>query len=370
MVLRLQASFPLWTAGMGWPILGEDAKRDRLMSSITIYDVARRAGVSIKTVSRVMNREHVRASTREKVLAVASELGYSPNLSARSLAGARSFVLTVLVDASLTLDHWSSGHGADYLTRIQLGATLPCRDAGYHLMLELIDHDAPRVESEVNAMLSTLKPDGVILTPPSSDNETVIDLIRKSQTPFVRIGAASRLSGGLRIELDDRGAAFEMTTALIGLGHQRIGFITGDSRYAASHARRDGYVAAMRDKGLAVDADWIQQGDFTFQSGFEAARRLLALERRPTAIFASNDDMALGCIAAADEAGLVLPTELSVAGYDDNSAAKFSRPTLSTIRQPLVELAAASARALISGDVTAGSDADAAFKPMPTFHLS
>ncbi len=340
------------------------------MASVTIYDVARDAGVSIKTVSRVMNAEpNVRPATRERVAAVAEALGYSPNLSARSLAGSKSFVLTVFVDASLTLDHWSSERGTDYLTRIQLGATLPCREAGYHLLLELIDHDTPRIRQEVNGLLAALKPDGVILTPPSSDNEVVLELLQRAGTPFVRLGPERDLPGGLRMRLDDRLAAARMTKLLIDLGHRRIGFIMGDPRFGSSRARRDGFLSALAAEGLPVEPAWIQNGDFTFQSGLEAGRTLLAQHERPTAIFASSDDMALGCLAAADEAGLTAPADLSVAGFDDSTGSRFSRPSLTTVRQPLVEMAAAAARALVSGEIAADCDRDADLRQFPAFQL-
>lgn len=330
------------------------------MASVTIYDVAAQAGVSIKTVSRVMNAEpNVRAATREKVTAAAEALGYHPNLSARSLAGSKSFVIAAFVDASLTMDHWRSERGADYLSRIQLGATGPCRELGYHFLLELIDHDTPRVRQEVGNLLAALKPDGVLLTPPSSDDQTVLDLLKKSHTPFVRLGPERDVGGGLRLKMDDRAAAAKMTEHLIGLGHRRIGFVLGDARYGSSRARQQGYVDAMAAHGLEVQADWIQAGDFTFQSGVEAARRLLSLAARPTAIFASNDDMALGCLSAIADAGLSTPEHISVAGFDDSSSARFSRPQLTTMRQPLVEMADYATRALIQGEVAADCDQDA-----------
>ncbi|ATC32549.1 LacI family DNA-binding transcriptional regulator [Caulobacter vibrioides] len=318
------------------------------MGSVTIYDVAAKAGVSIKTVSRVMNNEpNVRPVMRERVLAAAGELGYSPNLSARSLAGSRSFVIAVFVDAALTIDHWQSERGADYLSRIQLGATLVCRDAGYHLLIELIDHEGPQVRQEVAALLAALKPDGVILTPPSSDNAVVLELLNKARTPYVRVGPERAEGLGPRVHMDDVAAAREMTDHLIGLGHQRIGFIVGEPRYGASQARRDGYLEAMRAKGLSVPDAWVRQGDFTFQSGLEQAKALLALPERPTAIFASNDDMALGCIAAIAEAGLMTPGDVSVAGFDDSPSARFSRPQLTTVRQPVAEMSSVAAKLLI-----------------------
>lgn len=340
------------------------------MASVTIYDVAARAGVSIKTVSRVMNKEpNVRPAMRDRVLEAASALDYSPNLSARSLAGSRSFVIAVFVDAALTIDHWKSERGADYLSRIQLGATLQCRDAGYHLLIELIDHDAPRVRQEVAALLAALKPDGVILTPPSSDNETVLGLLDKAGTPYVRLGPERPEGLGPRVHMDDFAAAREMTQHLAGLGHRRIGFIVGEPRYGASQARRAGYLDAMKQLNLPVTDSWVRQGDFTFQSGLEQAKALLSLPDRPTAIFASNDDMALGCLTAAAEAGLMVPGEISIAGFDDSPSARFSRPQLTTVRQPVVEMASLATRLLISGEIKGSSSQDEPLDALLPFEL-
>lgn len=320
------------------------------MAAVTIYDVAARAEVSIKTVSRVMNNEpNVRPAMRERVLEAAGALGYAPNLSARSLAGSRSFVIAVFADASLTLDHWRSERGSDYLSRIQLGATLECREAGYHLLVELIDHDGPRVRQEVGALLAALKPDGVILTPPSCDDEIVLEMLDKAGTPYVRLAPEKAEARGPRIHSDDVAAGREVTEHLIGLGHRRIGFITGDSRYGASQARREGYVAAMAAHGLAVEDGWIREGDFTFESGHAAAKALLALPDRPTAIFASSDEMALGAVAAAGEADIAVPGGVSVAGFDDSPVSRLSRPQLTTVRQPLVEMSSLATRMLIGG---------------------
>ena len=331
------------------------------MASVTIYDVAAKAGVSIKTVSRVMNNEpNVRPAMRDRVLAAAGALGYSPNLSARSLAGSRSFVIAVFVDAALTIDHWRSERGADYLSRIQLGATLQCREAGYH--------EGPRVRQEVAALLAALKPDGVILTPPSSDNAVVLELLDKAGTPYVRVGPERAEGLGPRVHMDDVAAAREMTEHLAKLGHRRIGFIVGEPRYGASQARRDGYLDAMKGLGLPVADGWVRQGDFTFQSGLDQAKALLALPDRPTAIFASNDDMALGCMAAIAEAGLMTPGDVSVAGFDDSPSARFSRPQLTTVRQPVAEMASVAAKLLI-GQARSGAAAERPVDELLPFEL-
>ena len=340
------------------------------MASVTIYDVAAQAGVSIKTVSRVMNAgPNVSEATRERVQAAAEALGYHPNLWARSLAGSRSFLIAAFVDASLTVDHWKSERGTDYLSRIQLGATVECRAAGYHLLVELVDHDALQVRQEVKSLLGALNPDGVILTPPSCDNETVLELLHKAGTPFVRLGPEGQGGGGLRLRMQDHAAATGMTEHLISLGHRRIGLVVGEPRYGASQARKRGYLEAMARRGLPVSPSWICQGDFTFQSGIEAGKALLALPEPPTAIFASNDDMALGCLAAAAEAGISVPEALSVAGFDGSAGAFFSRPQLTTVRQPLTAMAAHAARALITGAVGPHCDEDAPAELLPSFEL-
>jgi LacI family transcriptional regulator len=326
-------------------------------SLATIYDVADRAGVSIKTVSRVMNAEpNVREEMRERVLEAAAQLDYHPNLSARSLAGARSFLIAAFVDATLTLQHWRNERGTDYLARIQLGATLPCRAAGFHLLVELVDSEAASMRQDVRSLLAALKPDGVILTPPSSDNQVLLEILRKAGTPFVRLGAERPAGGGLRLSLDDRAAARGMTEYLLELGHRRIGFIGGARHYGSSQARQDGFMQAMAARGLFTP--WIAGGDFTYASGMEAARVLLGHAQRPTAIFASNDDMALGCLAVAAELGLRVPEDLSVAGFDDSTGSHFSRPRLTTLRQPIVEMAALAAEKLTSGAVLPNCDED------------
>jgi LacI family transcriptional regulator len=337
----------------------------RRMTSVTIYDVAGRAGVSIKTVSRVMNKEPgVKPATRERVAQAAEAMGYRPSLSARSLAGSRSFVIAAFVDAALTIDHWRSGLAGDYLARVQLGATVECRRAGYHFMVELIDRDPDGVSRQVRDVLGALKPDGVLLTPPSCDDATVLALLAAARVPFVRLGAEAAGGGGLRLRMDDEGAAAAVTERLIGLGHRRIGLVQGKPDYAASQARLQGYRQAMAAHGLDTPGTLIRPGDFTFQSGCDGAAALLALADRPTAIFACNDDMALGCLAAVGDAGLSVPRDVSVAGFDGSVGARFCNPALTTVGHPLDALAELGVRALISGEADPDTDRDLA-SPFP-----
>lgn len=315
----------------------------------TIYDVASLAGVSIKSVSRVLNREpNVSLKLKAKVEAAVESLGYRPSLSARSLAGSSSYLIAAFVDAELTLEHWRSGRGNDYLSRLEYGALVECREAGYHLLVELVDYGSPSLEKRLVALLGALKPDGVLLTPPNADDPVVLDVLERTGTPFVRLGAERDLERGMRVFMDDRQAAADMTAYLIERGHRRIGLVAGPSAYAASLARREGYMQSMKAHGRPIEHDLIVEGDFTFESGCRAGEALLGRPDRPTAIFASNDDMALGVLSAASAFNIPVPVGLSVCGFDDTPSSMLSTPPLTTIRQPVAEMAAAATRMLLA----------------------
>lgn len=319
-----------------------------MMVGATIYDVAARAGVSIKSVSRVVNGEpNVSQALREKVGAAIAELGYRRSVSARSLAGSSSSIIAALVDAELTIEHWRSGRGNDYLSRLELGALMECRQADYHLMVELVDHGSPTLQRDLSSLLSAIRPEGVLLTPPNSDHPVVLATLEQAGVAFARISPEVSLDRGICVRMDERQAAGEVTAHLLGLGHRRLAHVAGPPAYAASQLRRDGFDEALRAHGLTPTAEMYAEGDFTFESGLQAGKRLLASAVRPTAIFAANDDMALGVLQAAAAAGLRTPQDLSVAGFDDTPSAVFSTPPLTTVRQPVAEMAAAGARRLI-----------------------
>lgn len=318
--------------------------------SATIYDVAALAGVSIKSVSRVLNRgPNVRPELEAKVRAAVETLDYRPSLSARTLAGASSYLIAAFVDAELTLEHWRSGRGNDYLSRLEYGALVECRRADHYLMVELIDYGSPSLETRLSSLLRALRPDGVLLTPPNADDPRVMDVLERNGTPFVRLGAETHPERGMRVFMDDRRAAADMTEHLIALGHRRIGFVSGPASYAASRLRREGFEAALKAHGLEAGPDLRVEGDFTFEAGRRAGARLLGLAERPTAIFASNDDMALGVLNAAAAMGVRIPDDVAVSGFDDTPSATFSTPPLTTVRQPVAEMAAAATRLLLPG---------------------
>ncbi len=336
----------------------------RVNATPTIIDVAEQAGVSIKTVSRVLNNEPgVREKTREQVLKVVAALKYRPKLSARSLAGARSFLIGLLYyDPS-----------AAFVGGVQQGATLRCREAGHHLVVESLHKDAPDLEQQVERMVAALRPDGMLLTPPLCDSAKVLKALRETGTACVLMspdlgpghrGAKSRAALP-SVSMDDVRAAEEVTELLIGLGHRRIAHIRGAADQSASHLRYEGFAKAMKRHGLPVDPEMVYQGGFTFQSGVQGAHKLLARRERPTAVFAANDDMALGVLAAAHRLGLAVPQDLSIAGFDDSPAASLVWPPLTTVRQPMAEMARMAVEMLIGADRGADGPGPALHRVLP-----
>ncbi len=307
----------------------------------TIYDVARVAEVSIKTVSRVLNGEpNVRPETRQRVMDSVAALHYRPSLSARSLAGAKSYLLGLLFD----------NPSPAYVADVQTGLTTRCREAGYHLVVEPVSCESPDVASAVEALTGALRMDGLILSPPVCDSCAVLDVLDRIAMPYVRIAPWWDVDRGARVEMDDRRAAYEMTGHLLQLGHRSIAFIRGHPGHGASRRRFEGYAQALADQGVALNADWVAQGSFSSESGVACGQALLEMADRPTAIFASNDDMGLGVLMVAARMGLSVPDQLSVAGFDDSAAAKIVWPPLTTVRQPVADMAYAAADLLLTRD--------------------
>lgn len=325
----------------------------------TITDVAKLAGVSMKTVSRVINKEpNVRDELRDRVLKAAGELGYQPNFSARSLAGNRSFQLAYLF----------GDPGGDYAHGVQIGILDACRDAGYHLVVEQIDVDAPDVAQRTATLVAQLRLDGVVLSPPITDHPEVLGALKKAGVPYVRIAPDDPLDTSPAVRIDDAKAAAELTHYLVDLGHTEIGFIKGNPQHSAGRLRFEGFQQAMAERGLAVQPSLLEQGTFSYASGIDCAWRLLRRRARPTAIFASNDDMAAAVVAVAHESGIEVPEDLSVVGFDDAPIAQVVWPPLTTVRQPIREMARAAADMLI--DHAADKDREAWPDPAPNRLLS
>lgn len=297
----------------------------------TIDDVARAAGVSIKTVSRVLNRApNVREATRDKVRAAAETLNYQPNLSARQLASKRTFLIGMLYEDP------NPNNENDYVTTVQAGSLQACREYGYKLLINPSRAESHGLIDEVVGLSRQV--DGLIVLEPLSDLPSLNQLILESDIPCVRVSQRS-FHGLPWISVGDADAADEMTEHLLQLGHRRIGFIMGLSDHGQSHDRLVGYRRALERQDVPFDHRLVTQGRFDYESGYSCARSLLASNLNPTAIFASNDLMATGVISAAHELGIDVPRELSVAGFDDSPMARHAWPPLTTVRQPIAEVA-------------------------------
>jgi LacI family transcriptional regulator len=297
----------------------------------TIDDVARLAGVSIKTVSRVFNQApNVRDVTRDKVVAAAESLHYRPNLSARQLASNRTFLVGMLYD------HPDPKKENDYVTALQSGSLQTCQEYGYHLLINPCRADSPDLIRDVIGLSRQV--DGFIVLQPLSDLQSLTRILFENDIPCVRVSQRP-FDGVPWISVGDEDAADEMTEHLLQLGHRRIGFIMGHPDHGQSHDRLAGYLRALKRNGIEFDDGLVEQGRFDYESGYSCARSLLSSAQPPTAIFASNDPMAMGVLSAAHEMGIDVPGELSVGGFDDMPLARHAWPPLTTVRQPIAEVA-------------------------------
>ncbi|MEM5518131.1 LacI family DNA-binding transcriptional regulator [Henriciella sp. AS95] len=298
-------------------------------------DVAEHAGVSIKTVSRVVNHEpHVQDSLRKKVQASIDALGYVPSASARSLRARRSYCIHLI---SHTLN-------SNFVHTVQFGALQACQDAGYRMIVSMLDTETSDNDKSLAQWCANLvqesRPDGIILVPPISDNEKINAAIAALEIPTVRIGPNTIVDRNSTVMIDDQAAAREMTEHLISLGHKRIGFVRGKEEQGATHKRFAGYRDALEAAGLPFDPALVQPGLFDFETGLAAGDALLKMDEHPTAVFAANDAMAAGVLVAAHRAGIKVPEQLSIVGFDDAEIAQVMWPALTTVRQPLQELGA------------------------------
>lgn len=307
----------------------------RQRNAPTINDVARHAGVSPMTVSRVINSEQVvRAATREKVEAAIAALNYAPSAAARTLAGGEETRIGLLY----------SNPSSSYLSEFLVGSLDQASRSGVHLVVEKWD-EAMSIKAVVDH-LQRGRVDGVILPPPLCDMSDLVKALEKAGMPAVAVATGLPLPDLAAVTIDDRHAAYEMTRHLIALGHDRIGFIKGNPNQSASTKRFEGYVEALQQAGLPVQDELIAQGYFTYRSGLDAAEHILSLLDPPTAIFASNDDMAAATVAIAHRTGLDVPGDLTVCGFDDTSLATTIWPELTTIRQPISAMARAAVEVL------------------------
>ena len=309
----------------------------------TINDVARLAGVSKKTVSRVINDSPLlHAETRRRVEAVIRELGYVPNPQARALALRRNFLIGLVHD----------NPNAQTVMNVQQGMLDGLRGTEFELVVRPIDRAAPTMLDDLRHVLERQRLFGVLLMPPISEDDAIARLCEALGCRYVRMGSALLDTPARMVASNDRVAVAEAAAHLLASGHRRIGFIGGPAGFRSAHERRAGFEAALAAAGLALGEAQVAAGDYSFAGGQAAAARLLDADPRPTAIFACNDEMAAGALHAARARGLAVPDDLSIIGFDDSAIAAHLWPPLTTVRWPSRTMAAAAARKLIEDEAT------------------
>jgi LacI family transcriptional regulator len=319
----------------------------RRRQSVTIKHVAADAGVSLQTVSRVINKEpNVRPEMLLRVQDAIARLGYVPSIAAQRMGGSRSYLIVSLNDRDRTIADWRERQGADWVGQMLLGGMLTCVEHGYRLIIELVDTHSDHIERELLAAIAALQPDGVILTPPHSENPLITNLLAEHRISFARIGSL-KPGPGFALTMDDERAARIATEHLLALGHRRIGFIAGPAEYELSGWRVDGWRQAMAAAGCDTAA-LLAQGDFGHESGRVAAAALLDGAAAPTAIIASNDRMALATLDVARTRGLDVPGDLSLISFDDTPMVHFTHPPLTAIAQPIAEVTARAVELIIA----------------------
>ena len=284
------------------------------------------------TVSRVINgKGNVRQETVDKIQAAIARVDYRPNIGARRLSGGKTYQFLMIFN----------NPNVAWTAEVLVGTMHACHDIGYHLLIEGVgDYEGesagvPIDYDELENLVDLSRIDGVILPPPICFDNRLLEIIRQKEVPCVRLTGVPVRDIRLRVSIDNVAGAYDIADHLISLGHSNLAIIKGPEEYVASTLRYEGFVSAMRDHDLQLPEANIRFGRFDSESGYECATELLRRSRRPTAIFASNDEMAAGVLAAAHELKIQVPDELSVAGFDDAPIAHSVWPRLTTVRQPL-----------------------------------
>ncbi|MGW8250186.1 MAG: LacI family DNA-binding transcriptional regulator [Anaerolineales bacterium] len=309
------------------------------MPHLTLEDIAKKAGVSRSTVSRVVNdQKYVRPDVRERVLQVIQETGYHPNLAARTLASQRSWMIGLVLPRSV-----SSFFTDPYFPRLTQGIAQACNRYDYTLGLFLVG--TPEDEEKIYPRVSRKGFLDGVLVQSGQIGDQLIERLVNSEMPLVVAGRPFHAGDVSYIDVDNVIAAQQAVGYLIQLGYRRIGTITGTINSSVTLDRKEGYLRALLDHGLAVEKTLIVEGDFTEAGGYRAMKQLLKV--RPEAVFAASDNMALGAMRSARDAGLNVPDDIAFIGFDDLPAASVSDPPLTTVRQPIHEFGVKAVEVLI-----------------------
>jgi LacI family transcriptional regulator len=315
----------------------------------TINDVARLAGVSKKTVSRVINNSPLlNDETRERVDRIIKQLGYVPNPQARALALRHNFLVGLIHD----------NPNAQTVINVQQGILDVLHDTDFGLVVRPLDRTSPRMLDDVRNFLERQRLFGVVIMPPLSENDALARLCDELGVRYTRMGSAELDDPDHLVASNDRQAVRDAVTYLIEQGHHRIGLIQGPHGFRSAAERRLGFEDALRAAKIKLPRSLIAEGSYTFESGLSAGNLLLDLVPAPTAIFASNDEMAAGVLHAAAQRGLLVPHNLSIIGFDDSPIAAHIWPPLTTVRWPTMSMGRSAALKLVGDIIDPGADVD------------
>jgi LacI family repressor for deo operon, udp, cdd, tsx, nupC, and nupG len=306
-------------------------KEHENLNKVSIKDVARIAGVSIATVSRCINDpDRVRKQTRNRVQAAIRQIGYSPNTLAQSFRRGKTHVIMVVLPSI----------GDPFFTGVMSGIRSVASGRGYSLLINDTQFNT-MTEDEIGAMVVSRQADGIVLLASMSPFGNQVLSAQSHRVLPIVIGCeiiSRELAGFPSVHIDNIAAAQEMTDYLLSLGHRRIAFIYGQDHSLLTRDREFGYRNSMQEAGIEVEAGWVVEGKLTLKGSINATRSLLKHQHRPTAIFCANDEMAMGCLHEIKSAGLRVPDDLSVVGFDDVRYAQILDPPLTTVYQPAEEI--------------------------------
>jgi LacI family transcriptional regulator len=305
----------------------------------TINDVARLAGVSKRTVSRVLNNSpKVNAETREKIEKIIAELAYAPSKQARGLASSRSYLIGLLYDDP----------NAIVIHSVQKGILDACASHGYEMVVHPTPYQSDDLIGNVLNFVARSKLDGLVIMPPISANEELVSALQNQGIPYVRLIAKMVDEEEKIIVSNDRSAMQQVADLFHQKGRKDIGVILGPPHRLATAERFEGLKSALAVHGLSINKKHVDEGDFSYESGLASAKKILSAKTRPDAIFASNDQMAIAVIHTAEDLGIKIPEELIVVGYDDEPMSARLRPSLTTLKRSNENMAEAAALKLIA----------------------
>lgn len=311
---------------------------------VTIKDIAKLANVSHTTVSRALNNSPlIKENTKQKIVEIAKQLNYSPDVNARSLVLQKSYTI------GLFLTSLTNGTSSSFLAETIRGVNKVIGE-DYNLFVSGIQ------EFQDFTAINPKRFDGIILMSQSDVDNQFIYHVLNQNIPLVVLNRQVNEHLITNVLSNDRVGSYEAVSLFIANGHRDIAIIEGTSQFRSSQERKEGYLQALMESELPIHQQYIVKGNYNMESGYQAMKHLLALEKPPTAVFCSNDDMAIGAMKAINKAGLQVPVDLSIIGFDDIGYSEFSIPALTTVKRPIELISKVGAEKLLK--LLAGAEKD------------